>query len=121
MQSRTAPYSPQRAYTIWIAGLIAYIVAVVHRTSLGVTGLEAASHFGTTASQLALFTVTQLVVYSAAQIPVGVLLDRYGARRLIATGALMMAVGQLGMAFAESIPVALGARVLIGASCPCCG
>ncbi len=115
MQSRTAPYSPQRAYTIWIAGLIAYIVAVVHRTSLGVTGLEAASHFGTTASQLALFTVTQLVVYSAAQIPVGVLLDRYGARRLIATGALMMAVGQLGMAFAESIPVALGARVLIGA------
>lgn len=112
---KTVPYSSRRAYLVWAAATAAYVVAVVHRTSLGVTGLEAADRFGTTASQLALFTVVQLVVYAGAQIPVGVLLDRYGARMLISVGAVMMAVGQLGMAFADSIPLALCARVLIGA------
>lgn len=115
MPHSSAPYSPKRAYAIWSAGTAAYIVAVVHRTSLGVTGLEAADRFGTTASQLALFTVVQLVVYAAAQIPVGMLLDKYGARILIAVGASMMAIGQLGMAFADSISLALVARILIGA------
>lgn len=115
MSHSTAPYTPKRAYAIWLAGTAAYIVAVVHRTSLGVTGLEAADRFHTTASQLALFTVVQLVVYAAAQIPVGVLLDKHGARILIATGAAMMALGQLGMAFADSISLALVARILIGA------
>lgn len=115
MSQSTAPYSPKRAYAIWAAGTAAYIVAVVHRTSLGVTGLEAADRFNTTASQLALFTVVQLVVYAGAQIPVGVLLDKYGAQRLIAVGAVMMGIGQLGMAFADSISLALLARALIGA------
>lgn len=115
MKQLSATYSVKKAYAVWLAGTAAYVVAVVHRTSLGVSGLEAADRFGTTASQLALFTVTQLVVYSFAQIPVGVLLDKYGAKILISVGAVMMAVGQFGMAFADSIPLALCARVLIGA------
>lgn len=112
---KVVPYSARRAYLVWFAATAAYVIAVVQRTSLGVTGLEAADRFGATASELALLTVMQLVVYAGAQIPVGLLLDRYGARVLISTGALMMACGQIGMAFADSIPMALGARVLIGA------
>lgn len=110
-----APYSSRRAYFIWAVATAAYIVAIVHRTSLGLTGLEAAKRFGASASELSLFTVVQLCVYAAAQIPVGIALDRIGARRLIALGAVMMAIGQFGMAFVHSIPLALVARVLIGA------
>lgn len=115
MSTPTVAYSPRRAYIIWAAAAAAYIIAVVHRTSLGVSGIEAAERFGASAAILSLFTVTQLVVYSGSQIPVGIFLDRFGARKLIATGALMMAVGQFGMAFAGSVEVAIVARVLIGA------
>lgn len=115
MSAPMVAYSPRRAYFVWGVAAAAYVVAVVHRTSLGVSGLEAAARFGASAATISLFTVTQLVVYSAAQIPVGMFLDRFGARKLIGVGALMMAAGQFGMAFAGSVEVAILARVLIGA------
>ncbi|ACV07975.1 MFS transporter [Jonesia denitrificans] len=108
-------YSLRRAYVVWGAATAAYIAAVVHRTSLGVAGLEAAARFDVPATTLSMFIVVQLLVYAGAQIPVGMALDKLGARRLIAVGALLMGLGQFGMAFAESVPVALAARVLIGA------
>lgn len=76
---------------------------------------EAAARFDVPATTLSMFIVVQLLVYAGAQIPVGMALDKLGARRLIAVGALLMGLGQFGMAFAESVPVALAARVLIGA------
>jgi MFS family permease len=64
---------------------------------------------------LALFAVLQLAVYAALQIPVGVLLDRIGSRRLIAAGALLMGVGQLVLATAHAVGLAVAGRVLVGA------
>ncbi len=105
----------RRAYLVWGTGVAAYVVAVVHRTSLGVTGLETADRFGASASVLASFAVVQLFVYAALQVPVGVLLDRWGSRRLIALGAVVMAAGQLLLAVTTSVPGALLARILVGA------
>ncbi|WNB87638.1 MFS transporter [Cellulomonas sp. ATA003] len=90
------------------------MVAVLHRSSFGVAGLEASERFGTGASTLATFVVVQLVVYAGLQVPVGVVLDRLGPRRLIATGAVLMAAGQLLLALATTTGLALAARVLIG-------
>jgi MFS family permease len=104
----------RRALLIWVAGVLAYIVAVFHRTSLGVAGVEAAHRFGIGASLLAMFSVAQLAVYAAMQIPVGILLDRYGSRRMLLTGATLMAAGQLTFALAPDIWLAIGARILIG-------
>jgi phage shock protein PspC (stress-responsive transcriptional regulator) len=41
----------------WGAGLVAYIAAVVHRSSFGVAGLVAANRFGVDATVLSLFVV----------------------------------------------------------------
>lgn len=60
-----------------------------HRASLGVTGVEAQQRFGAGASAVSLFLV--LAVYAALQVPVGVVLDRLGSRRMIVAGALTMA------------------------------
>ena len=103
-----------RPYLIWITAIVAYVIAVLHRSSLGVAGLEAADQFQTGAAILALFTVVQLAVYAGAQIPVGILLDRWGSRRLIALGAIAMALGQLAMALSETPGQAIAARILIG-------
>ena len=105
----------RRAYAIWGTALAVYLLAVFHRTSLGVAGLLAADRFGINASQLATFTVLQLAVYAAMQVPVGVMLDRFGSRALIASGLVAMTVGQLWFAVADSYAMGLGARILVGA------
>lgn len=104
-----------RAWSVWGFGVLAYVVAVFDRSSLGVAGIEAQQRFGATATQLSLFAVLQLAVYAAMQVPVGVLVDRFGSRRVIAGGALLMAAGQLALALAGSVPEAVAARVLVGA------
>ena len=104
-----------RAWLIWTIGIFAYLVAVAQRTSFGVAGLEATERFHASASAISFFTVLQLLVYAGLQIPVGVLVDRFGSRVMVAGGAVLMAAGQLQLAFAESIPGGVLGRVLVGA------
>lgn len=95
--------------------MLAYAVAIFQRTSLGVAAGPAQQRFGIGASMLSTFAVMQLVVYAAMQIPVGVLVDRFGSRRLIAGGALLMAVGQATLALATQPSTAVLARIIVGA------
>ncbi len=111
----TAERTPTRAWVVWVVGLAAYVVAVFSRASLGVAGVEAQERFGAGASAISLFVVLQLVVYAGLQVPVGVALDRLGSRRMVLLGAVTIAVGQTVLAFADDIPTALVARVLVGA------
>jgi MFS family permease len=104
-----------RAWAVWAVGLSAYVVAVLHRTSLGVAGLDAQARFDIGAGALASFAVLQLLVYAGLQVPVGVLLDRFGSLRLVVGGAVIMAAGQALMAFSDGITGAVIARVLVGA------
>lgn len=103
-----------RAWIVWATGLLAYIVAVLDRTTLGVSGLSAADRFSASPGVLSTFVVLQVVVYAAAQVPAGVLLDRYGSRTLIVSGAVLMAAGQLALALTTSLPLAIGARAVVG-------
>ncbi|MGD0923630.1 MAG: MFS transporter [Streptosporangiaceae bacterium] len=102
------------AFRRWAIAVTVYIAAVFNRTSLGVAGLEAASRFRITPGQLSVFVLAQLGVYAAMQVPTGLLVDRYGPRRLLITAACTMAVAQLAFAFAHSYPEALLARALLG-------
>ncbi|HEY3527728.1 MAG TPA: MFS transporter [Nocardioides sp.] len=105
----------RRAWVIWLAGLAVYVLAIFNRSSLGVAGLLATSRFGISATQLSFFTVLQLVVYAGLQVPIGVLLDRFGSRLLLLCGLALMTTGQVAFAFATSFPVAVLARALVGA------
>ncbi|TDC81258.1 MFS transporter [Actinomadura sp. 7K507] len=100
---------------MWTTGVLAYGVAVLHRTSFGVVGLDAVHRFDASAGILASFTVLQLLVYASLQVPVGLMLDRVGPRRMVAGGALLMAAGQGLMAVSTDIGTAVAARVMVGA------
>src|SRR3546814_3929324 len=54
----------RRAWVIWIVAVLVYVLAVFHRSSLGVAGLIATERFEINGTQLAFFTVLQLVVRS---------------------------------------------------------
>ncbi len=103
-----------RPWIVWATGLLAYIVAVLDRTTLGVSGLDAADRFSASPSLLSTFVVLQVIVYAGAQVPAGLLLDRFGSKALILAGAALMASGQLVLAFTESMPTAVAARAVVG-------
>ncbi|NED51071.1 MFS transporter [Micromonospora aurantiaca] len=102
------------AALVYAVALTAYLTAVFHRSSLGVTGVDAADRFHINAAALATFSVAQLAVYAVMQVPVGVLLDRYGSRRLLLAGGTLMVAGQVMFAVAGDVPLAVAARVLVG-------
>jgi len=99
---------------VWSAATSVYILAVFHRTSLGVAGLIAAQRFHITSTQLATFTMVQLFVYAAMQVPVGAILDRVGAKKLLVTGVVLMTGGQFAFAFASTFGAGVAARIFVG-------
>lgn len=104
-----------RGWLIWTVAVLAYMLAVVNRSSLSAVGVDAADRFQADAATLSMFAVVQLAVYGGMQIPVGVLLDRFGARPIMTAGMILMAIGQLTMAVSPSVGVAILARALLGA------
>jgi len=103
-----------RSWVVFGGAVFAYVVGVTQRTSFGVLGVDATDRFDVTAATISTIAVVQIVVYAALQIPVGVLADRIGPRTLIVGGALIMALGQVVLAFAPAFGWAVVARILVG-------
>jgi MFS family permease len=110
----TTSRSSANPWVVWVVGLLVYVLAVFHRSSLGVAGLVAAERFDISATQLATFTMLQLLVYAAMQIPVGLLVDRFGPRSVLLVGLVLMTLAQGSFAFADSYATALVARAFVG-------
>ena len=100
--ARPTPRPTLGGRTAWVVltvGQFAAVVAVLQRSSLGVATTDALARFGITAATLGAFSMVQLLVYAALQVPVGVLIDRYGSRLLIVLGLLIMAGAQTMFGF----------------------
>ncbi|MGO2111662.1 MAG: MFS transporter [Pseudoclavibacter sp.] len=100
---------------IFAVTAFAYLVAVAQRSSLGAAGIIATERFETSATQLSALAVMQVVVYAGLQIPVGMLLDRFGPSRLIVAGAALMVLGQATVAISPDLAWAIVGRMLVGA------
>ncbi|MCX5074552.1 MFS transporter [Streptomyces sp. NBC_00513] len=108
------PPGGRKAVAVWSIGVAVYFVAVIFRTSLGVAGLEAADRFHVNASALSTFSLLQLLVYAGMQIPVGLMVDRLGTKKVLTLGAVLFTAGQIGFALSPSYGTALAARALLG-------
>ncbi|OKK02479.1 MFS transporter [Streptomyces sp. CB03234] len=108
------PPGGRRAALVWGVGVCVYLVAVIFRTSLGVAGLDAADRFDVNASALSTFSILQLLVYAGMQIPVGLMVDRLGTKKVLTLGVVLFTLGQLGFALSPSYGMALASRALLG-------
>ncbi|EFL16195.1 MFS transporter [Streptomyces sp. C] len=108
------PPGGRGAVAVWCIGVAVYFVAVIFRTSLGVAGLEAADRFHVNASALSTFSLLQLLVYAGMQVPVGLMVDRLGTKKVLTLGAVLFTAGQVGFALSPSYGMALAARALLG-------
>lgn len=104
----------KRAYLMFAIGTLAYGVTILQRTSMSVSGLFAVERFDVGPSVLSVFVFLQLLVYALCQVPVGLALDRFGARAVLTTGALVAALGQFVLAHTDHVALALLARAVIG-------
>jgi MFS family permease len=104
----------RRTNLILGAAAFAYFVTVLERSSMGVASLAASSRFGVGAAALSSLAVAQLAVYAAMQMPTGLLLDRYGARRLIIIGSLLTGMGNFIVAVSGALAYAVAGRMVVG-------
>lgn len=107
-------HTSTRSWMIWFTGAVVYLLAVFHRASFGVAGLYAVDRFEVGAAALSTFTVLQVAVYAVMQIPTGMLVDRFGPRRVLTVALLFLGLGQVLLAVATSYPVGLLARGVLG-------
>src|SRR3982751_4901059 len=81
------------AWSVWGVAATYYLAAFYLRSSPAVMTTELMRDFGISASQLGNFSAVYFYAYIAMQIPTGVLVDSWGARRLLIGGSLAAAAG----------------------------
>jgi MFS family permease len=103
-----------RAWSVWAGGLLIYVVGVFQRFTLSVAGVDALDRLGVTAVGLSVLAVVQVAVYATTQVPAGILADRFGYRRLLVAGGLLMVAGQTALALAHALSLAVAGRLVVG-------
>ena len=98
----------------------AYFLSYHFRTANAVVGPVLSEEFSLGAADLGLLTSTYFFVFGAAQLPLGMLLDRFGARRVEAVLLLFAAAGAAVFASADSIAGLSLGRGLIGLGVSAC-
>src|SRR5699024_3812008 len=102
------------AWLIWFVGVGVYFLGVMHRASLGVAGPQAIQRLEISSTELGSFIMVQLGLYAVMQVPSGLLIDRFGPRKMLLAATLLMGSAQVLFAFATNFPTALLARGLLG-------
>jgi MFS family permease len=104
------------AFAVWGLGAALYLVGFFHRVAPAVITRELAAEFELTAAALGNLSAFYFYSYVAIQVPTGMLVDRYGPRRILALGAVGAAAGALLFAGAQAFALVGLGRLLIGAS-----
>lgn len=94
--------------------VIAYILSFFHRVAPAALAADLQTAFNIGAAQLGNLSAAYFYVYTLLQIPVGVIADRLGPRRLLFWGGLLAGFGALLFALASNFSVAVAARTLVG-------
>lgn len=97
-----------------------YFLSYIYRVVNAVLAPDLVADLGLDASLLGLLSSTYFLTFAAFQLPLGILLDRYGPRRIEATLLLIAAAGATLFALAESVPMLIFARGLIGLGVSAC-
>jgi len=99
-----------------IASLLGFgiLVNYIDRVSLGVAGPQLHDDLGIGPAEFGLLSSAFFYVYAFLQIPIGVMLDRFGVVIVSRVGAFLWGFAALGTALATSFAGIFGARLFLG-------
>ena len=106
-----------RVFLPFVAG---YYVSYAFRSVNALLGPQIAAEFGFGPADLGLLTGVYFLAFGLVLIPFGVLLDRYGPRRVDAGLLLLAVAGAIIFATAQSFAGVVAGRVLIGLGVSVC-
>lgn len=100
--------------------LAGYYLSYVYRAVNAVLGPTLAREFGLSATELGFVTGVYFFSFGLFQIPLGLLLDRFGPRRVNGALLVLAAAGAVAFAHAQSFETLVLARALIGLGVSAC-
>jgi len=100
--------------------LAGYFLSYVYRAVNAVLAPTLVGEFGISAEQLGFLTGVYFFSFGLFQIPLGVLLDRFGPRRVNGTLLVLAAAGALAFSKADTFEHLVLARALIGVGVSAC-
>ncbi len=113
----TAPDLWRRIFAPFAVG---YFLSYLLRNVNAVISPELTANLGLSAADLGLLTSAYLLTFALFQLPLGLLLDRYGPRRVEAALLLICAAGCAVFALGQSLPQLTLGRALIGLGVSAC-
>jgi predicted MFS family arabinose efflux permease len=105
---------------VFIPFALGYFLSYIYRVVNAVIAPDLVAEMGLDASDLGLLTSTYFLTFAAFQIPLGMLLDRYGPRRTESVLLLFAAAGAFVFALAPNTTTLIIGRGLIGFGVSAC-
>ena len=117
-QDKTNPFATDNfkrwgAYTL---GMFFFLYAFVQRVAPSVMTEELMRDLQVGATRLGILSGAYFYTYAVLQLPIGLLVDRFGARRLLSAAALTSGIASAGFAFSDTLLAATVFRALTGAA-----
>ncbi|MHC2439409.1 MFS transporter [Bradyrhizobium sp. USDA 4451] len=118
MLGQQAVYAPtsrftDRAYLAWTAVAIAYAIAFLQRVSPQSVSLSFMRDFNTDAAGVAMLASSYFWGYTLMQIPAGLLVDRYGVKRVVLVSMIASSLGSAAFALAPNLLDVFAARLIV--------
>lgn len=122
MMSPVAPQPPlaMLILRIFLPFAAGYFLSYLFRTVNAVLAPDLAHAVTLDAGQLGLLTSAYFIAFASTQLPLGVMLDRFGPRRVESTLLLVAATGAACFAVADSAVTLIIGRALIGFGVSAC-
>lgn len=102
------------AVSVVLPFAFAYFLSYVYRSINAVISPGLIAGFSLSAAELGLLTSAYFLAFACFQIPVGILLDRFGPRRVNAALFVLAAAGALVFSLSQNFATLLAGRALIG-------
>ncbi len=106
--------TPHRAVIAFALGALFFGYAFVQRVSPSVMTTELMRDFAVGGAALGSLSAFYFYAYASIQLPVGMLTDRYGPRKLMSVAAGLCAIASTGFALSDSVLSASIGRALVG-------
>ncbi|HLK63993.1 MAG TPA: MFS transporter [Bryobacteraceae bacterium] len=113
-QPPASPAVTWRSWLVWGIAALFYLTGFYQRVSPAVMTSELMRDFGLGAKNLGSLSAFYFYFYVAMQVPAGVLIDSWGARKLLFWGALSAAAGTFLFGTTSNFALACAGRAIIG-------
>ena len=114
------PSSLKNNLRVFIPFALGYFISYLYRVVNAVLAPDLASELGVGPSELGLLTAAYFITFAAFQLPLGVLLDRFGPRKIESFLLIFAAVGAFVFSKAQTTTGLVLGRALIGFGVSAC-